>query len=243
MSKRILFFFIVLALMLVAVIAVPAAAQTSTCPYAPAPRLVGASQGQVAQSYSSLRAGLGSNVVLRVMPGGATFNITGSPVCWGAHYWYPVTYQGVNGWATEGYLNQYWLEPVSATPTPTMTPTPIVTPTPTTPGTGGQIPPTDPLTGAPIIPTTAACPGAPAPRLVAGQPAAVSQAYSSLRAGVHSDRVLAIMRTGARIEVLAGPFCSWGPYNWYQVRYNGVTGWSTEGTGGAYWLMPLARSS
>lgn len=213
-----------LCLPLFAVVSAPTDAQAATCPGAPAPRLIGATQGRVAQVYSSLRQAVRSNVVLDVMQSKEVFQIRGNPVCAGPHWWYPVTYNGIDGWATEGYLSQYWLEPVPTTP-----PQPPQPPSNCT---------NDPVTGVEVCPTTTACPGAPAPRLVPGGTAQVAQVYSSLRAGVHSDNILTIMRTGQTMEVLAGPFCSSGPYNWYQVRFNGVTGWATEGTGSGYWLAP-----
>ena len=78
-----------------------------------ATRLDGETQGEVAQSYSSLRDSIGSSTVLAVMPGGATFDILAGPVCSGGYNWYQVSYNGITGWATEGYAGSYWLEPVS----------------------------------------------------------------------------------------------------------------------------------
>ena len=69
-------------------------------------------QGEVAQSYSSLRESIGSSVVLTIMPGGAVFDILDGPVCSGPHYWYQVEYNGLVGWVTEGMGSEYWLEPV-----------------------------------------------------------------------------------------------------------------------------------
>lgn len=225
-----------------ALTATPATAQDA-CPNAPAPRLVGESQGQVAQVYSSLRADVGSSVILLTMRGGDVFDITGEPQCSGPHYWYPVTFNGVSGWATEGYLTQYWLEPVGSTSPPSTDPTaipapPVVTPEPPA---GGFY---DPVTG--VLATQApaeGCPGAVAPRLTAGDSAQVAQVYSSLRPGIHSNGVLRVMRTGETMEVLDGPYCSTlGPFNWYQVSFNGIEGWATEGTAGAYWLQPASGS-
>lgn len=82
------------------------------CNASPATRLDGASQGQVAQVYSSIRSAIGSPNVLKVMPGGAVFDILDGPVCAGPHYWYQVSYDGTTGWSTEGYRSTYWLEPV-----------------------------------------------------------------------------------------------------------------------------------
>jgi hypothetical protein len=213
------------------------AAQT-TCAGSPPTRMVGAQRGRVAQRFSTLRAAIGSDQVLAIMPGGATFNVVSGPVCggFGSYTWYQVNYNGLVGWVTEGAVysiwgyNQYWIEPLDrggATFTPTVPP-PTSTPRPPT------VTPT-------LWPTSAAaCPGAPAPRLVVGGRARVAESYSSLRAGIHSDYILRIMRPADTIEVLAGPFCGFGPYNWWQVRSANLVGYATEGTGSTYWLAPAS---
>ncbi|MFW5691113.1 MAG: hypothetical protein ACOCXZ_01320 [Chloroflexota bacterium] len=58
--------------------------------------------------------------------------------------------------------------------------------------------------------------------------------------GVHSNRIL---RPGDVVEVLRGPFCAFDPYNWYEVQFNSLTGWVTEGTGSTYWLRPFPAAS
>jgi hypothetical protein len=87
-------------------------AATVTC--APETRLDGATQGEVAQSYSSIRESIGSSVVLATMPSGTVFDILQGPVCSGPHYWYQVSYNGVVGWTAEGNLTEYWLEPITS---------------------------------------------------------------------------------------------------------------------------------
>jgi hypothetical protein len=84
-----------------------------TCDASPPPRLEGETQGEVAQSFSTMWTGIGSFKVIRIMPGGAQFDILDGPVCAGPHYWYQVSYKGDTGWATEGYQDEYWLEPVT----------------------------------------------------------------------------------------------------------------------------------
>jgi hypothetical protein len=226
----------------------PLSTVATNCPGAAPTRLLGQRQARVAQAFSSLRAGIGSDIVYRTMPSKAVFDIIGGPVCAGPHYWWQVRYQGVTGWATEGTgefgFNDYWMEPVTGGPVPTVTfvvptvvgPTPFPTLIPGTPvpNPGGVV-----VTG----PVNTACPGSVPPRLIGKARAVVAQAFSTLRAGVHSDTVYAIMPGGAAMDVLSGPYCSnFGPYNWYQVRYNGVTGWVTEGTASGgfndYWLAP-----
>ena len=84
------------------------------CDASPETRLEGETQGEVAQVFSSIREGIGSANVLKTMYAPAVFDILDGPVCAGPHYWYQVSYDGTTGWATEGYLDEYWLQPVSA---------------------------------------------------------------------------------------------------------------------------------
>jgi hypothetical protein len=62
--------------------------------------------------------------------------------------------------------------------------------------------------------------------------------YPSFSAGVVGH-----IPVGATFEVLSGPTCVSGT-QWYQVRYNGVIGWTGEGNGyGTYWLEPYPLPS
>lgn len=91
----------------------PAYTYTASLTCSTATRLEGEAQGEVAQSYSSLRESIGSSEVLAVIPGGAVFSILDGPVCSGGYNWYHVSYNGLVGWVTEGYAGDYWLEPVN----------------------------------------------------------------------------------------------------------------------------------
>jgi uncharacterized protein YraI len=51
-----------------------------------------------------------------------------------------------------------------------------------------------------------------------------------------AERLLRIP-AGATFSVLAGPQCGDG-YTWWQVEYNGTTGWTAEGGGDEYWVEP-----
>jgi hypothetical protein len=195
------------------------------CPGAPAARLSVGAVGRVAQTYSTLWASIYSNAVLDVMyrANNDTFVVLGGPFCGvGPYNWYQVRHGSTVGYVTEGTGSAYWIEPNLPTATSTVAP-----PSPT----------------ATIRPTTsAACPGAPAPRLQTGDLGAVAQVYSSLRAGLGSGKVLAIMYRAKNdsFEVLGGPYCGFGPYNWYQVRFGALTGYVTEGTGTIYWITPTS---
>ena len=43
---------------------------------------------------------------------------------------------------------------------------------------------------------------------------------------------------GGTFAVLSGPYCN-GYTNWWQVSYNGLTGWTPEGQGNEYWVEPI----
>lgn len=222
------------------------------CPGAPAARLSVGVSGRVAQTYSTLWASIYSNVVLDVMyrANNDTFVVLGGPFCGvGPYNWYQVRHGSTVGYVTEGTGSSYWIEPNVPTPTATVAPvtlTPTTVPPTATPTT---VPPTATSTLAPPSPTatirpttSAACPGAPAPRLQTGDLGAVAQVYSSLRAGLGSGKVLAIMYRAKNdsFEVLGGPYCGYGPYNWYLVKFGALTGYVTEGTGSIYWITPTS---
>ena len=82
------------------------------CLASPETRLDGAAQGQVAQVFSSIREDIGSQNILKTMFAPAVFDILDGPICAGPHYWYQVSFDGTTGWSTEGYQEEYWLEPV-----------------------------------------------------------------------------------------------------------------------------------
>jgi len=83
------------------------------CIGAPPIRLEVGLPGRVAQSYSNIRAEIGSSTVLKTMYRftGDTFVVLDGPVCAGPHYWWQVEHDGVTGWVTEGSGPDYWLVP------------------------------------------------------------------------------------------------------------------------------------
>lgn len=55
-----------------------------------------------------------------------------------------------------------------------------------------------------------------------------------------SGDLLGQIEPGATFDVLAGPRCSLlDKIVWWQISYNGITGWTAEGDDGDYWLEPL----
>ena len=96
---------------------IPAATpvKVGPCAGAPAPRLTVGTLARPAQVFSSLRAALDSNDVLKVLlkANGDTFTVQEGPLCGtGPHNWYKVSYKGTVGWVTEGTGSTYWVEPV-----------------------------------------------------------------------------------------------------------------------------------
>ena len=195
----------------------PASAQDCD---APVQQITGPTYAEVAQVFSSIRPAVGSPEVIAVLQAGDFFEVTGAPTISGCHSWLPINFHGTTGYITEGItiggVSDYWVEAV-ANPGDYMTA----------------------ANGVVYYSTTEACPGAPAPQLTS--PAAVAQVYSSLRADIHSNTVLDVLLVGDEATVDAGPFCSFGPYNWYQITFDGQSGWATEGTGDQYWLAPAGE--
>ncbi len=127
------------------------------------------------------------------------------------------------------YIHSYLLDaaPGSGTGTgPVATAPPAATPTPG-PGTG----------------SVPACPGAPAPRMVAGQQGRVTFTTGTpvrVRSGPGLGFAeQAQLPEGATFHVTGGPECSEG-YYWWSIRTDtGLTGWMAEGRTGNYFIEPL----
>lgn len=84
------------------------------------------------------------------------------------------------------------------------------------------------------------CFGAPPPRLQVGAQARVAEDFgaNNLRAAPDINaELIAIIPAGAAIRVADGPVCANG-YAWWQVAYDHHTGWTVEGEGIDYWLVP-----
>jgi uncharacterized protein YraI len=93
------------------------------------------------------------------------------------------------------------------------------------------------------VPTVAAviCNASVPPRLVIGGSGLVTPGVpNNLRQGPgQSTAYLGEIPPGGVFEVLDGPRCASG-LSWWQVRYNGLVGWTPEGDAADYWLAPLA---
>ncbi|MEZ4671186.1 MAG: hypothetical protein R3E39_25045 [Anaerolineae bacterium] len=70
----------------------------------------------------------------------------------------------------------------------------------------------------------------------------MSRTFSPIRVNPESPNVLGRMLRGAHFNVIGGPIC--GPISqlwWWQVDFNGVVGWATEGQNNEYWLAPVGE--
>jgi WD40 repeat protein len=97
------------------------------------PRLVVGMQGQVnSTTPSRLRdkpTTKGQEVTQ--IKGRGLFTVLAGPVCGDGLNWWKVDYNGATGWTAEGSADEYFLDPVAATATPTATHTATPTYTPT----------------------------------------------------------------------------------------------------------------
>lgn len=125
-------------------------------------------------------------------------------------------------------------EVITATPvpvTPTLPPTATPEPTPTATW--------DPLS-APIYYPLKDC---VASRLHVGDLAMVTYGGgpNGIRYGadIHYDTVLTYAAEGQILEVTAGPWCSHGWIVWMVRTTDGIVGYTPEGDGNSYWLIPV----
>jgi uncharacterized protein YgiM (DUF1202 family) len=91
----------------------------------------------------------------------------------------------------------------------------------------------------PVWETTDPCPGAPAPQLQVG---GYGRVTPGLPNKVRSSPSLSSEQTGnipgeGVFTVLDGPVCADG-LQWWQVNYNGLIGWTADGSGSEYWVEP-----
>ena len=132
-------------------------------------------------------------------------------------------------------LTQVVTQVVTPTPLPTSTPQPTPTDLPT------LTPTWDPLS-APVYYPLKDC---VASRLHLGDLAMVSLkgGPNGIRYGrdMSQDTIIAYADPGDILEITAGPWCSYGWLVWMVRTLDGVVGFTPEGNGNEYWLLPLAR--
>lgn len=123
----------------------------------------------------------------------------------------------------------------TATPEPTATPMPTATPTPVPTST----PTFDPYS-APVYYPLKDC---VASRLHVGDVAMVSPGGgpNGIRYGMdlHYDTIVEYADPGTTLDIIGGPYCSHGWIVWMVQTKNGVIGYTPEGNGNEYWLLPV----
>lgn len=134
------------------------------------------------------------------------------------------------------YVTQVITQIIPPTPVPmTATPAPTDTPQPPT-----LTPTFDPLSVAPYYPIQ----GCVASRLHVGDMAMVSLVGgpNGIRYGrdLSEETVIAYAQPGAILEIVNGPWCSRGWLVWFVRTGDGVEGFTPEGDGNEYWLLPVA---
>jgi hypothetical protein len=134
------------------------------------------------------------------------------------------------------YVTQVITQIIPPTPVP-MTPTPPPTATLAPP----TITPTfDPLTAEIYYPIE----GCIASRLHVGDQAMVSLqgGPNGIRYGrdLAEDAVAAYAQPGAILDIVNGPWCSRGWIVWFVRTADGLEGFTPEGDGNEYWLLPVA---
>lgn len=129
--------------------------------------------------------------------------------------WWQINVNGIVGWVNASYVTA-----VNTGNVPVST------------GTGNTVPPT-------TVPASN-CGSAPAPRLVIGKFARVTPGLPNNIRSIASvsGTLLGQIPTGGTFNVLGGPQCTEGFY-WWQVSYNGIVGWTPEGSNGQYFVEPI----
>jgi len=88
-------------------------------------------------------------------------------------------------------------------------------------------------------PTT--CPGTQTSRLIVGQDGRVAEPTvpNNLRATPSANgELIGQIPGGQQFSVMDGPVCADG-FAWWQVNFNGIVGWTVEGSANDYFLEPL----
>jgi len=187
-----------------------------------------------------------------------TSNLIGwTPEGRGAEYWLEPYFPYGTPTPTAATLGQFSL--VTGTPTiagsgafPTNSPAfggvgvielqpPTITPQPPTfaPLMPTRTPPGRPTMTVTSVSSTTVCATGLPPRLMIGRSGRVTPGLpNNLRQGPGSSAAyVGEIPPGGVFTVLDGPRCASG-MAWWQVSYNGLTGWTPEGQGSEYWVEP-----
>jgi uncharacterized protein YgiM (DUF1202 family) len=125
--------------------------------------------------------------------------------------WWQINVNGTVGWINARYVTAVNAQNVPVTSTVTNTP-------------GGA-------------PQVVQCPGFLPSRLAAGRLARVipGQSNNFRSQPTLGNNVIGQIPGGATFTVVSGPQCA-SNIAWWQVNFNGVVGWTAEGSGNEYWL-------
>lgn len=221
-----------------------------SCPGAPPARLAVGEQARVTFTNGTplnIRANPGGNQLAQIDEG-TVVDVIGGPQCQGEYTWWQISVvQGaaVNGWAAEGDLNDYYLEPwdgVVVNPgvvnpgvvqaAPTATPPVLIFVTPV--GNGGN----------PGDITVGDCSQAPALHVQVGQTVltAPSDGTYSFFNSLNDEFPTNQVPPDVFAQIVGGPGCKNGYRMWrIQVDLGGqlVTGWISEGTQQKYFINPV----
>ena len=100
------------------------------------------------------------------------------------------------------------------------------------------------LTPTPFPISESGCPGSPAPNLKVGDAGRITEGAANNRLrdnpGVEAGEVLGLMPPGSTFTVIGGPVCDPEQFIlWWQVHFEGQTGWTSGGEGDEYFVEPL----
>jgi hypothetical protein len=208
---------IAVALIVSALLALPAAAQAPSCAGSLPTRLVIGERGQIAESFSTIYDAPAGNPV-QIVNAPAEFTVIGGPVSDGFLCYFQVLYDnGATGWSVESQVvsdwgdNMYWLAPITP-PAPT---------------------PVNPL-----------CPGGLPNQLSVGMRGYIVSTFSTLRDTPGGNPVQRVF-SPAQFTVIGGPVSD-GYLCYFQLLYDDAsTGWASESQlysswgSNKYWLAPI----
>ncbi|MCL4247075.1 MAG: hypothetical protein KJ065_02865 [Anaerolineae bacterium] len=168
--------------------------------------------------------------VIEAALSGVSLLIIGGPTLVDDVPWWQVrSTSGIEGWVPEVLNGQTILLSPDALLTPTLTPSPIVAPT-ATPAATATIPD---------------CAGAPPAIIAVGGRAMITPGTTPNRfrrvPGL-SGQVIGHIESGEQFSVIGGPECA-DSHRWWQVDFEGNVGWTADGEGDQYWIVPIEPSS
>jgi hypothetical protein len=166
---------------------------------------------------------------IALIPPGSVFDVLEGPECDTDNglAWFRVRYSKFEGWTIESIDGEYSTEPLIVEGA-TLAATPSPAPTRDSSAAGSQ--------------EAVTCPGFMESRLIVGEQGRVlpGDANNVRSEASASGALIGKIPAGETFTVVDGPECdSAAGRAWWQVEYNGVTGWTVEGQGDEYFLEPV----